>query len=101
MRIGNVIQSPCGGIWIVTDVHDDVVCAVSFDSENCSAGQRLDDHERMETCGDCYDYPNEECETCHGQRDYKKPIVGWKHAKVLAPTVRDYIMQGVRKLWQL
>ena len=106
MRTGNVIRAPGGDLWIVTDVNDHgerpTVSAVSFDSENCSAVQRLDDHEQKETC-ECGDHPDfmgepqEGCVDCHGTGRFVKKIVGWKHSKVLAPNVKEFILKGVRK----
>lgn len=108
--IGNVIKSPDGGMWIVTKCDERIVQAVSFDTENCSAVQQLDDHTRNETCHDCMeecgyaeendeDYTNPDCETCHGTFRYERKIKGWKHSKVLATTVRNFILSGVKKTW--
>jgi hypothetical protein len=101
-RDGNVIKAPGGDLWIVIDVNDDVISAVSFDCENCSATQKLDDHERNETChcGDCPEYqgePQEDCEDCHGTGRYTKKIKGWRHSKIVASTVKEFIMKGVKR----
>ena len=104
MRIGNVIESPGGGKWIVTSVSTDVVQAVAFDSEGCLATQRLDNHTREEMC-DCTDQwqyePDDACETCHGTGRYQRMVVGWRHSTVLAPTVQAFILNGVKKVWGL
>lgn len=108
MRTGNVIRDPQGDLWIVAEVHDDGpnphVEAICFDSENVSAVQRLDDHDRNESCG-CeqygangeYDGHAEDCTDCHGTGRYVKHIKGWKHSKVLASNVQEFIMKGVKK----
>ena len=106
LYVGNVIEVPSGGKWIVTDVNDygnrPTVSAVSFDSENCSAVQRLDDHIRVDTCH-CGDYPEfegqpqEDCERCHGRGSYNVNIKGWERSKVLGATVKDFILKGLKK----
>lgn len=103
---GNVIRDPEGGMWIVTDIHDygdrPTIEAVAFDSENVSATQLLEDHEREKTChcGDHPDFmgePQEDCEDCHGRGHYVQHIKGWKRSKVLAPNVKEFILKGTKK----
>ena len=106
MRQGNVIKCPSGNLWIVSDVHDTTVEAISFDSENCSAVQRLDDHTRQQTCscGDNeYDQgePQTDCEDCHGSGRYLKRIKGWKHSRVLALTVQEFIRKRALKAFEV
>jgi hypothetical protein len=111
---GNVIEAPeRGGKWIVircddADKSDGVVTALSFDSENCSAVQRLNDHDRNDTChcesytGDGeYDGNDPDCERCHGTGSYVVHVKGWKHSKLLAPTVQDFILRGIKRAWKL
>jgi len=139
---GNVIESPSGGKWIVTDVNDaccehgeaehetlsyrgekdraclhngcrcqkfrhGVVAAISFDSENCSAVQRLEDSERTQSCHCGYEDEDEhwthddDCEHCHGTGEYVVKTKGWKHSKVLASNVQDFILKGIKKAWNL
>ncbi len=110
MRTGNVIRDPSGGMWIVVEVHDygDPSCveAVSFDSENCSAMQRLDDHEKEITCH-CGDFPEldgqpqADCEDCHGTGSYVVKVKGWKRSKILAPTVKDFLLRGIKRQFKL
>lgn len=107
-RDGNVIKAPGGDLWIVTDVNDELMSAVSFDSENCSATQKLDDHEREDTCHcEVYDEKDEyagndpDCDDCHGTGRIKKKIKGWRHSKILAPTVKDFILKGIKKQFSL
>ena len=71
--------------------------AVAFDAENCSAVQRLDDHEREEACH-CGDG---DCETCKGAGHYVKKVLGWKRSRVLAPNVQAYIEQALRRQFRL
>lgn len=119
MRTGNVIRDPHGDLWIVVDVHDDggghdyhkgkaTVEAISFDSENCTAVQRLDDHEREDACScEVYDSKDEyagndpECPDCKGTGRIKRHIKGWKHSKVLATNVKEFILNGVKRQFKL
>ena len=108
MRTGNVIRDPGGSLWIVSDVHDNpanpVVEAIAFDAENVSACQRLDDHDRTETC-QCVRVvafmgePQEDCEDCHGTGRFVRHIKGWKHSEVLASNVQEFIMKGLKSTW--
>lgn len=105
-RTGNVIRDPGkhGSLWIITAVHDygdqPTVQAVSFDSENCSATQLLNDHERERVCACCHDFtttPELDCETCHGTGRYMEKIDGWGRSEVLAPNVQEFILRAVKK----
>ena len=104
MYIGNVIRDPTGSLWVVTAVNDHagIVQAVSFDAENCSATQRLSNYEREQTCG-CGDWPElrgipqEDCADCHGTGRYTVQVTGWEHSEVLAPTVQEFILRGVKR----
>lgn len=112
MRTGNVIRDPEGSLWIVSEVHDGsdkpTVEAIAFDAENVSAVQRLDDHDRNESCscerhtsdGD-YAGNDPDCEFCHGYGRYIKHIKGWKHSKVLARNVQEFIINRMKKVWSL
>lgn len=102
LRTGNVIESPDGGKWIVSDVDQRLVHAVAFDAENCSATQRLEDHEqeRRCRCGENDEgIPQEDCEHCHGRGSYVVKVKGWKHSKVLAANVKEFILKGVKRTW--
>ena len=106
MRIGNVIESPGGGKWIITEIDDEQVSAVSFDYENTSAVQSLEDtvHDKTCHCGDSPELdgePQADCERCHGSGSYAVPVRGWKHAKVLAPTVKAFIVRGMRRVFKI
>ena len=98
MRIGNVIRVPGGDLWIVTEVHDKTIEAVSFDMENVSAIQRLDDSIHKERCGCGYD---SDCEDCHGIGHFDKKVIGWKRSKVIAPCVKDFIMCRAAKIFDI
>ena len=107
---GNVIRDPEGNLWIVTDINDygdrPTVSAVAFDSENVSATQLLEDHEREMTCH-CGDHPDlegeaqEDCEDCHGKGRYVLHIKGWKRSKVEAEHVKAFIMKGVKRAFKI
>lgn len=106
MRIGNVIKDPNGGMWIVSEIDDRIVQAVSFDAENVSAVQQLEDHDRNETCS-CGDNPERmgepepDCEDCHGEGRYVEHVKGWKRSKVLASNVQEFMMTGVKRMMRL
>ncbi len=96
---GSPFTDPNGDTWIVSDVRDygdkPTIDAIAFDAENVTATQRLDDYDRDMTCpcdGDIRD-----CETCHGNGWYVQHVKGWKHSKVLAPTVQEFMMKGFKK----
>jgi hypothetical protein len=93
---GNVIKSPCGGLWIVAEIRGDLVEAIAFDAANCTATQRLDDHTDNRECGggECDD---EECQRCYGRGTYVADIKGWRHSKVLAESAQDYIARTLRR----
>ncbi len=104
-QIGNVIRAPegeGGDLWIVTEVTDRTIEAVSFDSPNCAGAWRLDDHDREVTCS-CGDdeyhqgAPDEECRYCHGVGHYTVHVKGWSRAKILATTVKAFILNGVKR----
>src|SRR5579872_1149678 len=99
MRIGNVIESPGGGLWIVTGTSTTGVEAVSFEHENSSATMRWKNTSHQESCDcDVFDSP---CKKCGGSGYRTVKVWGWKHAKVLAPTVNDFIMQAIRRQFRL
>ncbi len=113
LYIGNVIRPPKehgDWLWIVSAVHDygvrPTVEAVCFNASNCSAVQRLDDHddERQCACGDD-EYqqgePVSDCADCHGTGRYTKHVKGWKHSKVVAQCVEEFIMQGVKRSFKI
>jgi hypothetical protein len=106
MRIGNVIRPPDSrDLWIVTSVSDRLVSAVSFDSENCTATQRLEDSTQHRDC-ECMNLmdgggPDTACERCHGSGAVTVIVKGWKHAKVIAPSAQAFLLDGVKKLWGL
>lgn len=102
MRIGNVIESPGGGKWIVTEIDDEMVHAVSFEHENTSAVQPLEDTEYEEPCRVCGESASSlGCERCGETGVVTKPKTGWKHAKVLAPTVKAFIERGMRRMFKI
>jgi hypothetical protein len=83
-----------------------LIHAVSFDAENVRAIQELNDHERTRTChcGDHPDFdgePQDDCDTCHGKGEFVQKVKGWKHSKVLARNVQEFILKGVKKVWSL
>jgi hypothetical protein len=96
VRTGNVIRSPGGDLWIVTEITDKLVQAVSFDHENVSAVQKLDDSTLTKWCFNC-EGQLDDCETCNGAGQVTSPVRGWKHSKVLANSVRDFIEGNLRK----
>ena len=111
-HIGNVIESPEGSKWIVSEVRDHgerpVLEAISFDSENCSAVQLLEDHDDNRHCacetygpGDEYEGNDPECTDCHGTGTYVVHVKGWKRSKVLAYCVQDYIISKAKKAFGL
>jgi transposase len=99
MRIGNVIESPDGSKWIVTEINDRVVSAVAFDASNSSATARLDDYERVESCR-CEGMDNG-CPCCGGTNSVTVQVKGWKRSKVLADCVQDFILARIKKTWGL
>lgn len=99
MRTGNVIRSPAGGLWIITDVNDVHVSAVAFDAENVSAVRSLADCEEERECPFCVGTPNSGCETCHGTSSYMAVVKGWKCAKVEATCVKKFIMKQLSTVW--
>lgn len=102
-RIGNVIRAPGdSGLWIVYDVNDQTIRAVSFTHENVSATQRLEDSTRRQRCSACYDQRSSVgCETCNGTGEVEIAIKGWNRAKVVATSAQAFIMNGVRRQFQL
>lgn len=99
MRIGNVIEDPTGNKWVVTEVRETNVSAVSFDSENVSATYRLEDFIDRRWCQTC-EGTDQYCEFCkNGWIDV--PVKGWKHCKVLAPTVLSFMVSGLKSVWGL
>lgn len=76
---------------------------MSFDFENVSAAQRLDDYEREETCpcGDHCGAALDDCEQCHGTGRFTRKVIGWKRSKVLAPNVKAFILRRVMKGFDL
>ncbi len=96
MRIGNVVRAPSGSLWIISAIDDKVVRAVSFDSENCTATQQLEDHEDSRHRYEEY-CEEETCQDgCIGHK-CMVPVAGWKHSKVEASSVRQFILNGVTK----
>lgn len=83
----------------MVDVHEKTVEAVSFSHENVSAVQKLDDHEDCYPC-EC-EGVNAFCERCNGHGTLVLKIKGWKHSKVLATNVQEFIMKGIKKAWNL
>lgn len=104
MRIGNVIEAPGGGRWVVVNVMEHVVDAVSFDHENVRATQKLEDYTHTVDCSCTQEWttePDAACEWCHGEGRYLERHQGWKHAKVLAPTVQAFMLNGLKLIWGL
>jgi hypothetical protein len=101
IRIGNVIQSPDGGRWIVTEVHDHTIEAVAFDAENASAVQYRQDRDQDKTCEGCLDHPDTDCSRCGGTGYYTERVRGWDRSKVLAPHVKAFILNRVKKVFGL
>lgn len=100
MRTGNVIKTPYNFIAIVTNVSDDYLNWVSFDSENCSGGGKMEDSFRNEACfcieGNDGEY-DEYCPDCKGKGSYDVKVLGYKRSKVLAPNVKSYILKSLTK----
>lgn len=97
MKIGNVIKDPEGSLWIVNGVFHDIIMAVSFDSQNVSACAMREDHTQSRACY-CDD---RECQSCHGTGSYLVNVKGWDRSEVLAASVKDFILNGVKKIWNL
>jgi len=94
-----VIEAPTGDKWIVTEVRETNISAVSFNSENVSATQKLDDFIDRRWCQTC-EGTDEDCQFCrNGWLDV--PVKGWKHSKVLARSVEEFILNGIKKTWGL
>jgi hypothetical protein len=109
IRIGNVIRCPHGDLWIVTNVNDghdnpvtDTIEAISFDSENVTACQRLHDYDDRRQCSEDYGFGCDvDCDVCHGTGLALVHVPGWKRSKVLASNAKDFILKGVRKQFDM
>lgn len=103
---GNIIRDPDGkSLWIVTGVNDypegkGTISFVAFDSENVSGVMRLDDHERIDACGNCEGMDND-CECCHGTNSVTKKVKGWRRAKVMAPNAKEFFLGNFKKAFNL
>lgn len=92
--IGNVIREPGvgGELWIVTDVigtnEKPIIQLVAFWAENVSAIGDYHDSIRK-------DWSEDEESGYSSYKDIKIP--GWKHAKIEASCVKDYIEKKMKK----
>jgi len=103
VRTGNVVRSPEGNdLWIVTDVTDTTVRAVSFTHANSSGSFGLDDFTVTSICPCCWVEADGTdsgggCVRCKGENEITRTVKGWKHATVVAQNVQEFIMQGFAK----
>lgn len=97
---GNVILTKAGNLEIVYNAIDERTDTISLEYSNMSFHHRVEDYEINEKC-DCgyrddsseimiYD---EECKKCQGQGHYKITIYGSNSAKVIANTVKEFIIK--------
>jgi hypothetical protein len=99
-RIGNVVKTVYDNIEIVVGEDGEGYRTIPINYENSSCYHKAKDYERSETCYCCeandgeYD---ENCEDCKGTGGYMVKVKGFDKSKLLATTVKEYILKGLTK----
>ncbi|MCE5225254.1 MAG: hypothetical protein LLG05_05275 [Porphyromonadaceae bacterium] len=99
LMIGNVIKTKEGNIEIVTGTSDDYTRTVSAEYSNSSAGYPTEDVGERGSCI-CLDgcgHPQSDCVHCGGTGEVTQIRYGSNSAEVLAKTVKEYILNGLKK----
>jgi hypothetical protein len=100
---GNIIKSPSGSLWIVTDINEKYMSAVSFDSTNCSLGCSKESKRQPRQC-ECVDYAGEsdsECEICNGTGENFLIYPGYDDFEFVASTVKDFIVNRALSIFKV
>lgn len=99
-KSGNVIKTPSGGIEIVTRVDSKLVHTIPLDFEAATVSHSAEDY--VENCQCFCDEGNggqydPDCEDCKGTGSYKRERFGYNRSKLLARTVKEYILKSLTK----
>ncbi len=94
-RKGNVIRNYGGDIEIVIKVNSDgYTNTILIDSQNCEIGRRDETYEENDNERDC---DTIDCEYCENNKPHKKKVYGMDSCKLLAYTVKEWIIKSMTK----
>lgn len=99
--VGSVIKDHYGNLWIIskhysgTDKLKPGVHCISFSSSNCSGFIPYETHTKTDSCS-CMG-EDSECEDCNGTTFVETTRYGLEDCKLLASSVKSYILKRLTK----
>jgi len=100
-RTGNVVKLQDNKVVIVTEVLSDHIIAIPINFTNSSIhlNHKITEHSFICGCtyGDDDGNPDSECEICHGSGERNVINKGTVGSKILADTVKEYIIENLTK----
>jgi len=102
--IGNIVKSPYGSLWIVTEIDDKYMRAVSFEYTNSSLGCSKETTKRgKHQCGcvDNYGEADPQCTNCEGSGEAVTVFAGYEEYEFVASTVKEFITSRMMRIFSL
>jgi hypothetical protein len=101
--VGNIVKSPEGTLWIVTDIDEKYMSGVSFDYTNTTLGCSKETKKRGKHHCDCieYDEANPDCADCKGTGEVDSIFHGYDEYEFVASTVKDFIQSKLLKIFNI
>lgn len=100
---GNIVKSPTGSLWIVSDISEKYMSAISFNSTNCSLGCSKETKRQSKSCGCTYETgeADPECNNCNGTGEDFLVYPGYDEFEFVASTVKDFIVNRALSIFNI